>query len=233
VTPPHAHRGWGPFAEEFAAHAAVSPYNAFYDRPAVLELLGPVMGKKILDAGCGPGLYAEELTHRGGIVVGFDQSPEMVAIASARLGNSAQFRVHDLAAPLSWLDDESFDLVVMALVIHHIDDRVEALRELHRVLHPQGALVVSTHHPTGDWLRQGGSYFDVEVLEETWRDDWQVRFWRQPLDRTCAEFREAGFLIDRLLEPRPVPAMADAYPGDFDKLNRQPGFIAFRLVKTR
>ena len=179
------------------------------------------------------GPFAEELTRRGGIVVGFDQSPEMVAIASARLGSSAQFRVHDLAHPLSWLDDESFDLAVMALVIHHVDDRVGALREIHRVLRPQGALVLSTHHPTVDWLRLGGSYFDVEVLEETWKSDWQVRFWRQPLDRTCAEFSDAGFLIERLIEPRPVAAMAEVYPADFDKLNREPGFIAFRLIKAR
>jgi SAM-dependent methyltransferase len=232
VTTPPGHPGWGPFAEEFAAHAAASAYNAFYDRPAVLDLLGPVAGKRIVDAGCGPGLYAEELTRRGGIVVGFDQSPEMVAIASARLGQSAHFRVHDLPTPLSWLDDESFDLAVMALVIHHIDERVQALKEIRRVLRSEGALVLSTHHPTADWLRRGGSYFDVEVLEETWRTDWHVRFWRQPLERTCAEFRDAGFLIERLIEPLPVPAMADEYPGDFDKLNREPGFIAFRLVRA-
>jgi SAM-dependent methyltransferase len=210
----------------------VSSYNALYDRPAVLDLLGSVAGKEILDVGCGPGLYAEELTRRGGIVVGFDQSREMVALAAGRVGSPARFRVHDLAAPLSWLDDESFDVAVMALVIHHLDDRVAALREIRRVLRPDGSLIVSTHHPTTDWLRQGGSYFEVEVLEETWRRDWHVRFWRQPLAATCAEFREAGFLIERLIEPLPVPAMATQYPSDFDKLNREPGFIAFRLVKA-
>jgi SAM-dependent methyltransferase len=223
--------GWGPVAADFAAHAAVSAYNALYDRPAVLELLGPLEGKRVLDAGCGPGLYAEELVERGAEVVAFDQSPEMVALAKERLAGRAELSVHDLAAPLDWLTVGSFDLAVMALVIHHVDDRVGALREIHRVLKSDGALVVSTHHPTRDWLRGGGGYFEVKVVEETWSRGWQVRFWRQPLTETCAEFYEAGFVIERLVEPRPVAAMAEQYPEDYAKLEREPGFIMFRLVK--
>ena len=49
------------FAEEYERHAADNAYNALYDRPAVLELLGNVAGQHVLDAGCGPGLSAEEL----------------------------------------------------------------------------------------------------------------------------------------------------------------------------
>jgi len=39
-----------------------------------------------------------------------------------------------------------------------------ALRELRRVLRPDGALVLSRQHPTGDWLRHGGNDFDVRVV---------------------------------------------------------------------
>ena len=41
----------------FQQHAADSAYNAHYDRPAVLAALGPVTGRQVLDAACGPGLY--------------------------------------------------------------------------------------------------------------------------------------------------------------------------------
>jgi hypothetical protein len=34
---------------------------------------------------------------------------------------------------------------------------------LRRVLRPDGVLVLSRQHPTGDWLRHGGSYFDVNI----------------------------------------------------------------------
>jgi hypothetical protein len=91
--------------------------------------------------------------------------------------------------------------------------------------------VISTHHPTTDWIRGGGSYFDVRVVEETWSRGWHVRFWCQPLTASCAEFFDAGFAIERLVEPRPVPAMAESYPDEFEQLNREPGFIIFRLIK--
>jgi SAM-dependent methyltransferase len=167
----------------------------------------------------------------------------MVALARSRLGDRATVRVHDLADPIDWLASESFDVVLLALVIHHLDDRVAALREFHRLLRPDGRLVVSTHHPTTDWRRHGGSYFTTEAIEETWpRDeghsghrsrDWSVRYWRLPLTATCAEFTQAGFLIERLVEPRPIPDMAERFPEDYEKLNLEPGFIDFRLVKSR
>lgn len=220
------------FAEDYARHAAGSPYNALYDRPAVLSLLGDVRGQRVLDAGCGPGFYAEKLVEQGAEVVAFDQGPGMVRLARERVGERAAFRVHDLADPLDWLEDHSFDAIVLALVIHHVDDRVAALTELHRVLRPGGRMVVSTHHPVSDWLRRGGSYFDAQVVEEVWNEGWQVRYWQLPLTTICEEFSAAGFVIERLVEPIPVPEMATRYPDDYAKLMREPGFVNFLLRKS-
>ena len=117
-------------------------------------------------------------------------------------------------------------------MIHHVDDRTAALREIHRVLRPGCRLVVSTHHPTSDWLRLGGSYFSVEPIEEDWHDGrWHVRYWRAPLQQTCEEFTDAGFPIERLVEPLPQPGMAQRSPDDHAKLSREPAFIAFRLLR--
>jgi hypothetical protein len=112
------------------------------------------------------------------------------------------------------------------------DHGIKQLTRFHRILRPLGRLVISTHHPMADWRRHGGSYFDTEVIEETWQRGWQVRYWRLPLTQTCAEFAAAGFWIEQLVEPLPVPEMALAYPQDHARLLDEPGFVTFRLVKA-
>jgi ubiquinone/menaquinone biosynthesis C-methylase UbiE len=197
----------------------------------VLELLGDVRGQRVLDAGCGPGLYAAELLARGAEVIGFDQSLDMVNLARHRLGPGVVVRHHDLDAPLNWLPDAQMDLAVAALVIHYVRDRVTALRELHRVLRPHGRLVLSTSHPTADWLADGGSYFDARYVEETWSCGLVHRFWRQPLQRWVDEFTAAGFVIERLVEHQPTPDMARRHSAEYGKLSCEPGFIAVRLAR--
>jgi len=226
------HPQYDVFADEYLDHARSGLFNAYYDRPVCLSLLGDVAGATVLDAACGPGLYAEELSARGASVIGFDQSPRMAELARQRVP-AGQFRVHDLANPLDWLADQSVDAVLFALALEYVDDRVAALRELRRVLRPEGALVLSRQHPTGDWLRHGGSYFHARVVHETWSRGWQVRYWLTPLEQTCEELREAGFLIERLLEPRPTPEAADLDQEKYNRLMREPtGFLAIRAIRA-
>ena len=220
-------------AATYAQHAADSPYNAHYDRPSVLELVGEIAGLRVLDAGCGPGLYAEELLARGAELVAVDGSAPMVELARERLGARAHVFRADLSESLPFAPSE-FDLVVCALVIHHLADRAACLREFFRVLRPGGHVVLSTQHPTTDWLRKGGSYFETKEEEDTWHRDggeWRVRFWREPLTSLCAAIGAAGFLIERLVEPRPAEVMRDRWPEEWEKLQREPGFLALRLLK--
>ncbi|HEY2063663.1 hypothetical protein [Amycolatopsis sp. NBC_01480] len=99
------------------------------------------------------------------------------------------------------------------------------------MLRPDGALVLSRLHPTGDWLRHGGNYFDVRLVEETFRQGWQVRYWLAPLEQTCEELRAAGFLIERLVEPRPLPEAERVDPVRYERVTQQPkGFLALRVV---
>lgn len=219
------------FAEQYAAHAETGAYNALYDRPAVLELCGPVSGLQVLDAGCGPGLFARALIERGAHVVAFDASSAMVELARQRVGDDVDVRVHDLADPLDWLPTGSMDLVLLALAINYVDDRVAMLREFRRVLSRSGSLVVSTTHPMADWLRLGGSYFSQEPVWSSLnpKHEWPVRAWRRPLTAICDEFHQAGFLIERLVEPLPTPEMATHDPQAFEQLSLAPAFVAFRL----
>uniref|UniRef100_UPI0013A57A5B class I SAM-dependent methyltransferase n=1 Tax=Pseudomonas aeruginosa TaxID=287 RepID=UPI0013A57A5B len=129
----------------------------------LLELLGDIAGSRVLDAGCGSGLYAEELLRRGAEVIALDKSAQLLDIARARLGEQVQWVRHDLTEPLHWLPDRSVDHVLMALVIHSLEDPVPALREIHRVLRDTGSVVLSTHHPASDWHRLGGGSIALTV----------------------------------------------------------------------
>ena len=95
-------------------------------------------------------------------------------------------------------------------------------------------MVLSTQHPTADWLRKGGSYFDVRHEVDVWRRDgttYDVRFWREPLTTLCAAIADAGFLIERLVEPLPAESMRERSPQDWEKLHREPGFLLHRLLE--
>ena len=219
------------FAAEYEEHAVSAPYNALYDRPAMLELVGDVEGKRVLDAGCGPGIYSAELIKRGAEVSGCDASTQMIELARANAGETAELRVHSLEEPFEWIEDESIDVAVNALVYHYINNRLGFLTEIHRMLRPDGVFVISTHHPAGDWHRLGGSYFTVEPVTETWSKGWEITAWRMPLTQLTAEFAKAGFLIERLVEPAPRSEMAKSHPQSFARLSTEPGFILFRLVK--
>jgi SAM-dependent methyltransferase len=157
----------------------------------------------------------------------------MVALTRRRMGDDFDVREHDLTQPLTFLDDGSIDLVVCALVWHYLEDRPAALAEFHRVLRPSGRAVISTDHPTADWLHGGGSYFEVESRTEHWSSlDLTVGKWRTPLTVLCREFADAGFLIDRLVEPQPSAADRDIDPKAYEQLATAPGFIVFRLHRA-
>ena len=72
---PIALEAYEALAETDAALVDTKPHNAIYERPATLSLLPEGKGKRVLDAGCGPGAYAEWLAERGAKVVAFDVRP--------------------------------------------------------------------------------------------------------------------------------------------------------------
>ena len=97
-------------AERYAAIVDSKGENAYVERPATLSLLPDVKGKRILDAGCGPGSYSEWLVNHGAEVIGVDVSPKMIEMAKRRLRNRVQLYEADLNKPLSFLEDGSFDI---------------------------------------------------------------------------------------------------------------------------
>ena len=211
------------------------PHNAYYDRPNTLALLPEVKGKRVLDAACGPGKYAEILLDRGATVTGFDLSPEMVSRARLRNPESGEFYVQDLAEPFDRCADASFDIVLCALALHYLPDWTPAVREFSRVLVPGGTLVISVEHPFFEYgYFKSENYFAVEPVQATWKGfgaPHVVDSYRRSLQDCLQPLLENGFYLDALVEPRPVPEMEERDPEHFAELNAFPAFMCLRGVK--
>lgn len=118
----------------------------------ILEILDKYLSKKkelaILDAGCGTGLLLKKLK-KFGQVYGIDISNEALKFAKKRgIKNLYQASVTKL--PFA---DKKFDLVLSIDVLYHqnVSSDQKALRELYRVLKPEGLLIVKV--PAFNWLR--------------------------------------------------------------------------------
>lgn len=209
-----------------------NPFNALYERPASLALMPPLPGAHVLDAGCGAGLHAADMIRSGATVTGVDASSVLLDLARTRCPGATFVRA-DLAHPLDFLDTASFDAVLCALVLHYLEDWGGALQEFRRVLRPGGLLVVSTHHPAMDvGLSTSGDYFATELLHDRWTKNGRtldVSFWRRPLTDMIAAFHAAGFAIDALREPRPLPECEERFPAEWELLTTKPQFVFFRL----
>jgi SAM-dependent methyltransferase len=216
-------------AADYVAHVEANPYTALYEAPGLRALLPDVRGRRVLDAGCGGGRTSAWLVEQGADVVGIDVSAELLRIARERLP-SASFLAADLAEPLPF-EDGSFDVVVSSLAMHYLRDWTPTLGELRRIA---DMVVLSTHHPAMDAeLAESGDYFAVELLVDRWvvgGREHEVRFWHRPLSRMFREIAEAGFRVDELSEPQPLPEMRERFPEAWERLTKNPHFLFLRLV---
>jgi GrpB-like predicted nucleotidyltransferase (UPF0157 family)/trans-aconitate methyltransferase len=220
------------FSEVYAHHTAKNPYNALYDRPAILELAGEVGGERVLDVGCAAGHLSVALAGRGAEVTGVDLSQGMVDVARRLSGGKAEFRWADITEPLAF-ETGTFDLITASLVLHYFEDWAPTLAEFRRVLRPGGRLVFSVHHPE-DWHWFGlTDYFPTERVVDEWEmgdRTQEVAFYRRPLSRTFSALRQAGFAVDEIAEPQPLPECEAAFPDAFKSLSTKPRFLFFRAI---
>jgi SAM-dependent methyltransferase len=196
------------FAKAYSAENESNLFNAYYERPEMLRLVGDVSGSRVLDAGCGSGPLTAALRDAGADVTGLDVSAAMVDLARERLGEDADLHVADLGAPLPFADDE-FDHVIASLVLHYLEDWSGPLAELHRVLKPGGRLLLSVNHPViFPVVYPEADYFAVTKYSEDYLMDGQtvwLTFWHRPLHAMTDAFAAAGFRVTAISEPSHSP----------------------------
>lgn len=122
------------------------------ERQFLLELLGPVAGKPVLDVGCGDGSFALELARRGADVTGLDSDAVMIAAARQQARTEhTQLRLVEGKAEALPFPDATFDAVVAVAVLCIIPDVARAIAEMARVLKPRGRLVIGELGTRSTW----------------------------------------------------------------------------------
>ncbi len=102
---------------------------------AILALLGPLQGLRVLDLGCGKGRFAARLAEAGAEVVGIDLSAKMLKLAEGL------DRVRCSARRLPFASG-SFDAVIAVEVLEHLETIDDALKEVRRVLRVGGCVAI-------------------------------------------------------------------------------------------
>lgn len=113
-----------------------------YGRLLRLARLDQLGDRRVLDAGCGAGPGLRFFYGQGSRVVGVDRAHYALQRARQHVP-PAGLVLADLQAGLPF-SSQQFDLVVLGDVLEHVAAGGELLRECHRVLHPGGALLLST-----------------------------------------------------------------------------------------
>ncbi len=119
-----------------------SPLGTFVDeieRKVVMDLAKPQKNEKVLDLGCGTGIYSLLFLNMGLKVTGIDQSDFMLEKAREKTNeiNFIKADAYNLPFP-----NESFDLVVSVTMFEFLDDPQKAACEAYRVLSSGGRLII-------------------------------------------------------------------------------------------
>jgi ubiquinone/menaquinone biosynthesis C-methylase UbiE len=121
-----------------------------YESELILEMLRPGRGEKILDVGCGTGIFTLDVLAAGADVVGIELSLPMLLWARKKLKWHAfrmvQGDMRNLPFPNS-----TFEKTISVTAIEFIQDARSAVSELFRVTKPRGCIVVATLNRLSPW----------------------------------------------------------------------------------
>lgn len=198
-------------ADWYESEFRTSPL-AEVERETVLRLLGEGPGK-LLDVGCGTGMYTAAISQHGWTVSGIDVSADMLELARRR-GVEV---VRGDAAALPF-DDDSYDAVVSMWTHTDVDDFAAVLREIARVLRPDGPFVYLGAHPC--FVGPHSAFVSAEGAPVLHPGYWQTERYADapgispaglrakvgakhlPLGLFLQTFLGAGFRLEQFEEPR-------------------------------
>ena len=216
-----AKQWWESAARDFQEMAQL-PIDILYGphvNEAKLQLIGSVAGKRVLEIGCGGAQCGIAFAKLGAIVSGVDIASAQIEYAKElcqKNGVTISLYERDMT-DLEPIASESQDLVFSSWAFPYVDDLLSCFKEVHRVLKTDGLFIWSVWHPIfaiidGPSLLPTRSYFDTGKVVSGLEVSDEPGFAFAENYRTVSDYfnnlLEAGFTVDRIMEPdiRPVDA---------------------------
>jgi len=125
----------------------------------ILNYLGNLKGKKVLDVGCGTGEFTYELSKRAGQVVGIDLSKKWIESCRVQFKKDNLRFIQQNANDLKNFKSEYFDVVIMNMVVPNIyiaSGMRKVFKEISRVTKKSGDFVFSDLHPVCVMTKKAG-----------------------------------------------------------------------------
>lgn len=195
--------------------------------PEISEMLGSVVGKIILDAGCGNGYWVRRLAQQAEKVIGIDSSSEFINDAkSAWNPKNVDYHVVDLLKGIN-LPDFHFDIILSSMVFHYLSNIENTVVEFRRMLKPNGQVILSIQHPIYQYhfrvqSKNGGSpgsfpkpvgYFNRKTVEQTiMSGKLKVEIFNRPLADFIRSFLCQGFVLTDFSEPEYTEELLSKVP---------------------
>ncbi len=241
---------WNSIAREYDALITRGDFFRMHLlNPAMREVVGPVAGKEILDAGCGQGYLAYELAREGATVTGVDGAERLIEIARSRYAKTGglRFTTLDLTEHLPFAD-ASFDIVIANMVLMDLDPIERLMKCIARVLKPNGTFVFSLLHPlfeTGslhknlrEFVSRKPPHYAITRYITPHKIPWRIpgaavrtSVYHRPLSAYVRALRNAGLAIDELREPTLPADEIAGKSGALRTLAEIPMFLVARAVK--
>lgn len=175
--------------------------------PVVRAWVGDPRGLCVADVGCGTGRHSLWLAQCGAAVDAYEASAGMIAKAREKLVNhEVSLREHAFPEPLP-AADQTYDVVLLALVADHLADLEGAFRELRRVCRPDGSLIFTVLHPAMNLKGITARFTDPHDGSEV-----RVAAFEHTIGDYVLAVLGAGWSIERLLEQKADEKLAARTP---------------------
>lgn len=157
-----------------------------------------LVGKRVLDIGCGGGILAEALARRGAKVTGIDMGVAPLAVARLHLLESGLAVEYEQAAAETFAEQHAgeFDVVTCLEMLEHVPDPSAVVAACRRLLRPGGDLFVSTinRNPKAWLFAVIGAEYVLRLLPRGTHD---YRKFIKPSE-LCGWARQHGFELGEL-----------------------------------